>query len=289
MPRLLWPLAVAVALAGSGCSYKQQNVLFKDKAYQAYYKAQYKATHAPVIRLKPDSLTGVQPYRFAPGERLTLRFVNYPPEFVASLFMAFGVGTSGANPNQLSSETVGTDRPAQELNLGLGQRGLQLIVDGNGEVSLPLEGRLSVTGMTVLQLRQYLEDRYKSYVEGGQIEVVPTSMRATVLGENTTQVLLPREGMYLTEVLALSGGVKPSTRTRKVVIIRGDPGNPQVVWVNLQDIKALGSDDVQVQHGDLIYLETRPFTRFSQELQRLLPVVGIANLALTIALFGTRF
>ena len=276
-------------MVSSGCSYQHQNVLFKDNAYQAHYKAQYKATHAPVIRLKPDSLAGVQPYRFAPGDRLTLRFVNYPPEFVASLFNAYGVGASGNGAAPLSSETQGTNRPTPELNLGTGQQGLQLIVDGNGEVTLPLEGRLSVTGMTVLQLRHYLEERYKSYVEGGQVEVLPTSMRATVLGENTTQVLLPREGMHLTEVLALSGGIKPSTRTRKVVIIRGDPASPQVVWVNLQDIKALGSDDVQVQHGDLIYLETRPLTRFSQELQRFLPLVGIANLALTIALFGTRF
>lgn len=271
MPRLLWPLVVAVALAGSGCSYRQQNVLFKDKAYQAYYKAQYKATHAPVIRLKPDSLAGVQPYRFAPGERLTIRFVNFPPDFMETLVKSFGL--------------LGGQVAAPQGAQGGGQQGLPLTVDLNGEVSLPLEGRVSVAGMTVLELTEYLETRYQNYIEGGQVEVQAISMRATVLGENTTQVLLPREGMHLTEVLALSGGVKPTTRSRKVVIIRGDRDNPQLVWVNLQDIKALGSDDVIVQHGDLIYLETRPLTRLGQEVQRFFPIVSLINIGLTIALF----
>jgi protein involved in polysaccharide export with SLBB domain len=273
-------LLVLFSFSLAGCSYKTKNVLFKNKEYNAYYKAERKRTHAAIIKMNADSLKVPYQYRYAPDEIVLLRFVNFPDDLLEKIYKA--TGSLAATQN--ATQGGGNQAPGQSLTAN---NGFQFVVDLEGNISLPLFGRLQVTGKTILEVRKQVEEAYSSLLKDAQVDVSAPSMRAIVLGEGQQRVIsLPEERTHLTEVLALAGGLLPSSRIKKVQIIRGEASNPEIIWVDLTILESVNSPELIIHHNDIIYIEPRGISLASREIGFVSGFFGIVNLILTIALLA---
>lgn len=261
-----------LSLAG-GCSYKSRNVLFKYPQHRAFFKAEVKKGKS-IIKLKPDSTHRFE-YRLRTDDAITLQFINLPEDLLkkvmeaSGLMIAGGLGVSGGG-----GVGAGNLQPLGQFNY---------VIDIHGEIPIPLIGRIKAAGKTLLELRRELETLFTRFANDPKVEVRATNLRVFVQGEvgRPGVVFLPQERTHLTEVLTLAGGIPFSGKAQSVQIMRGDLKDPQIIWVNMQDIEALKSDELIVHPGDIIYLEPRNLQLLSRDVQPVFTVLGFFNFALT--------
>ena len=85
-----------------------------------------------------------------------------------------------------------------------------------------------------------------------KIEVLPWQSQLPLCCDVTTQ------GLNSTiEVLARGGGLKPNYKAYNIKIIRGDLKNPTVVTVDLSTIEGLTKAELNMQSGDIVYIDFR--------------------------------
>jgi polysaccharide biosynthesis/export protein len=93
-----------------------------------------------------------------------------------------------------------------------------LRIDGEGEIQVPLVGRVHVAGLTVQQTEQDLNKRLSTYIKRPQVVVNVAEVRSqpvSVLGAvNTPGVHQVQGHKTLLEMLALAGGVRPDAGYR---------------------------------------------------------------------------
>ncbi len=158
---------------------------------------------------------------------------------------------------------------------------INVIVESDGMVKMPLIGRVQISGLTILEAEKMLEERYtKMYVEpfvtlriinkrvivfpgnGGQAKVLP-------LSNNNTTIL---------EAIAAAGGIMEDGKAYKVKLIRDNPDSlqkPLVYLMDLSRIEGVTPGRSIVQAGDIIYVEPRykPLATFSREVAPVLTLL----------------
>lgn len=158
---------------------------------------------------------------------------------------------------------------------------INVIVESDGMVKMPLIGRVKIAGLTIMEAEKMLEERYtKMYVEpfvslritnkrvivfpgnGGQAKVLP-------LANNNTTIL---------EAIASAGGIMEDGKAYKVKLIRDNPDSlqkPLVYLMDLSRIEGVLPGKSIVQAGDIIYVEPRykPLATFSREVAPVLTLL----------------
>ncbi len=86
-------------------------------------------------------------------------------------------------------------------------------IDGDGDIEVVLAGRVHVSGLTVQQVEQALDNALKIYIRRPQVAVSVSEIRSqpvSVLGEVNTPGVHQVQGFKtLLEMLALAGGTRP--------------------------------------------------------------------------------
>lgn len=143
-------------------------------------------------------------------------------------------------------------------------------VDKSGYTSLPVVGAVSLDGLNIADATAKIQELYASkLLKNPIIELRVVNYQVTLLGEssNPGNYLLERENIDLIELLGKSGGLLASSNPKNVKIIRGDRKNPEIIYVNLQDIKSLSSEKLILRNNDLIYIAPRGLTSLSEGLK----------------------
>jgi polysaccharide biosynthesis/export protein len=175
---------------------------------------------------------------------------------------------------------------------GLQNRNLQLrpqyLVQESGEVRLPMVGDVALAGYTLYQADSLLALAYADYYKEPFVITRFVNKRVIVLGATGGQVIpLENQNVNLLEVLALAGGLTTTGKAHNIRLIRGDLGNPQVQLIDLSTIDGLRRASLQVQSGDIIYVE--PIRRVLPETIRdISPVLGLVTSLLTLTLLIVR-
>ncbi|KPK54505.1 MAG: hypothetical protein AMJ63_03085 [Myxococcales bacterium SG8_38_1] len=124
---------------------------------------------------------------------------------------------------------------------------------------------------------------------GDQLFIPPvTEQLIMVLGEvRQPQPLAYREGIRLSEALAVAGGVDNARGDRKDIrIVRGSLTEPRVYTTNL---KALGSGkatDVELIPGDIVYVSRAWYASTADVLNAVAPILALANSFAILAVAG---
>ena len=130
------------------------------------------------------------------------------------------------------------------------------LVREGGMVTLPVIGDVLLAGLTLNQADSLLARRYATLYEAPFVVTRYTNKRVFVLGTTVGQVVpLLNENTNLIEVLALAGGINNQARTDNIRLIRGDPNNPEVQVIDLSTIEGMRAASLQVQSGDIIYVQ----------------------------------
>jgi len=124
---------------------------------------------------------------------------------------------------------------------------------------------------------------------GDQLYIPPvTEQLIMVLGEvRQPQPLAYREGIRLTEVLAIVGGVDNSRGDRKDIrIVRGPLTEPRIYTTNLKALSAGKAKDVVLIPGDIVYVSRAWYASTGDVLNALSPIISLANSFAVFAVAG---
>lgn len=201
-------------------------------------------------------------------------------------------------PNDEITYFVFTNDGYELINLS-SQVGLQgraminAIVESDGQIKLPLIGRVYVQGLTIKELQKFLEEKFSEYYVKPYVELRVSNKRVIVFPGNggAAKVLpLTNNNTTVMEAIASAGGIMEDGKAYKVKLIRSNPDPKQKPFVYLMDlsrIEGLTLAHSKVQASDIIYVEPRykPLATFNKEILPL--VTTITGIILLVQLFRT--
>ena len=153
------------------------------------------------------------------------------------------------------------------------------LVEYDGFVKVPTLGRIKVSGLTIKQLEDTLEQKYSKYYQKPFVLVKVTNRRVVVFTSGSTKgavLEMENEKFTLIEALAQAGGIDDFSKSYKIKLLRGDLENPQVYLYNIRTIEDMKKANMVLQANDIIYVEKRPrYT--SRVLGEIMPYITLFN------------
>jgi polysaccharide biosynthesis/export protein len=166
----------------------------------------------------------------------------------------------------------------------------QYLVDVNGEVNMPLAGKIPVAGLTTQQARDTISERLSRFLKNPIINVRLSNFRFSVLGEvnkaGTYNVAYER--VTILEALGQAGDVGKYGNRDNILVIRQTDGQRRYGRINLHQRDVFASPFFYLEQGDIIYVEplkakvgdTADGT--TKYLQWALPIVSALGLLVTL-------
>lgn len=193
----------------------------------------------------------------------------------------------GATGN--SSGITGNSGNNQNLVSGGISNVLSYPVELDGMVNLPAIGKIEVVGLSRREAAIKIQDLYKTkLLKEPIIELSVVNLKVTLLGEFSKQgnFLLERDNTTLIDIIGEAGGITKTADPKTLKIIRGDRANPELIYVNLNDINSLASKKLVLQNHDIIVLQPTKSSATSDKLQSLnnilQPLLVVVNFAVLI-------
>lgn len=164
----------------------------------------------------------------------------------------------------------------------------QFLLDKNGDVILPIVGRVHAAGYTITEFQEFLQREYSKQLVDPYVQVSVLNRRVLVFpGEASAgQVVGLRDpNVRLIEVLAMAGGLLRRADASRIKLIRKVGEKNEVYQLDLSKIEGLAQAEMIVQSGDIIYVESNPnlIREFSGDV---LPAVQLVSTVIfTLLLF----
>ena len=224
-------LAAVTALASS-CSYK--HVTYLQDIYD---------TPNFMVQQQPD-------VRIREGDKLSI-VVSAKNPLLAAQFNS----STAAAASVVNEETGEISTAAQQEATG------GYTVDKNGQIMIPILGKLTVLGMTPDELKTGLEDEIRSrgYINDPIVTVELTNFKILMMGEFGTKGMInvPGNTINIFEAIALAGDLTENARRDNIKVIRAD-GNMRTVYrINVLSTECYDSPVFYLQQNDFVYAEPR--------------------------------
>ncbi len=167
---------------------------------------------------------------------------------------------------------------------------LDVIVESDGNIKMPLLQRFSVVGLTIIQAEKLMEDKYSEFYVKPYVTLKVINKRVIVFPGNSGQarvIGLANNNTTVLEAIASAGGIPEDGKAFKVKLIRNniDPmQKPYVYLMDLSKIEGITLGNSKVQANDIIYVEPRyrPFKTLATEIT---PLVTLITSALILIQF----
>ena len=127
-------------------------------------------------------------------------------------------------------------------------------VDSEGNISLPLLGKVGVGGLTLRQLEDRLTELWgKDYLKNPHVRVALKTKQFFVLGEVKDPRAFDLAGnMTILKAISAAGGFTDFAKEGAVYIIRGNESERQKIDVDIDAIQKGKAPDIEIQPGDVI-------------------------------------
>lgn len=130
------------------------------------------------------------------------------------------------------------------------------IVDENGDVNMPVLGKIHIAGLTRAASEEAIRQRLESQVVNPSVQVRLINAKVSVLGEvnRPTQVVMTGDRMTILDALAAAGDMTVYGRRDNVLITREVNGKIELARVNLRSADLLSSPYYYLQQNDVVYV-----------------------------------
>jgi protein involved in polysaccharide export with SLBB domain len=212
-------------------------------------------------------------YRIQPNDFLDIRVYTNKGERIIDPNGELQLGSSAGQVPSLAPRTTASPQGrsgSQTSRTGANgsSSGLELLVQANGMVAIPIIGQTRLSGFTLHQADSTLQVLFAPYYRDTFIQTRVTNNRVIILGSPGGIVVpLANDNMNLLEVLALAGGVdgnggggsggvyRYGGKTSNIRIIRGDLKKPQIEQIDLSTIAGMQRANLQMEPNDIVYIE----------------------------------
>lgn len=156
----------------------------------------------------------------------------------------------------------------------------RVVVAADGQISLPLVGRIMAAGKTTPEVEAAIEEALKAgYLQNPQVAVNIVQYDSHVV---TVEGAVKSPGIFkFTPGTRLSGGIslaqgpERTARTSDIAVFRDSPDGMQVAKFDYQAVSAGTMIDPVLQPGDRIVVGTNGLSVFWQDVLRSIPFFGL--------------
>jgi polysaccharide export outer membrane protein len=137
-------------------------------------------------------------------------------------------------------------------------------IDKEGNIMLPILGKIHVAGSTVEEVKQNIQTLATSYVKDAKAEVKLVSFKISMLGEVTHpgQITIYNDRANIFEAISLAGDISYNGNRRKITIVRNYNNTSKTIKVDLTQRDILSSPQYFLQPNDIVYVEPLRSTAF---------------------------
>lgn len=151
-------------------------------------------------------------------------------------------------------------------NMSMGVNNVNLIpyqVDDDGNIVMPVLGKVKVGGYTILELSDKIEELLNNYLPDATVTVRLDNFQVSVLGEVRNPGTFPVEDDHiaLPKALGLAGDITIYGERNKVLVVRRFGDEIQHGYLNLTDANVVNSKFYNLQQNDIVYVEPRSSRR----------------------------
>ena len=197
---------------------------------------------------------------YAGGQNVPV--AKYTPLIVApDDILKVSVATLDGGVNGATNITS-TDLATSALASGLPVTGSKAIdgylVDKDGNIDIPVLGKITVAGSTIPGVQQKIIDKAAVYYKNPTVNVRLTNFKVTVLGEVTKPGTYVADGERLSvlDALGLAGDLTIYGKRENIMLIRQlGEAQKKIVRMDLNDTRMLASDYFYLKQGDVLYIE----------------------------------
>jgi polysaccharide export outer membrane protein len=193
------------------------------------------------------------------GDRLDINFIVKDPES-ASFFNKHSM--AGAASAAAAAVGVGGGAAAT------GGGGADYVVDQDGEVEIPVIGRMKLAGLTASQAKEKLYTAVSPFLKEPLIEVSFASFKVTVLGEVKApgSYVISSQNANLFTALAAAGDMPHSAKRYDIRLYRDYNGKRTIRKFDIRKASVLEDPDIfMMRPNDVIYVQARSATVFKEE------------------------
>ena len=197
--------------------------------------------------------------RLKPLDRITVVVSSQNPELASPFNAPSSFNSVSANP-LMSNSTNGL----QSVQVRT--------VDENGDLEMPLIGKINCTGKTRSELANEIAKRIidGGYINDAMVNIQFADMKVFVLGEveRPGQYDVTRDKITILEALAMAGDMTIYGNRENVTVIRNGGSKYETFTMNFLKGEQMTSPAFYLQQGDVVYVQPNKYKAATAEINQ---------------------
>jgi len=159
-------------------------------------------------------------------------------------------------------------------------------LDANGNITLPMIGKVNVIGVSVNQAESIVQKKADEFLKEAIVKVKLLNFKVAVAGEvkNPGVYYNYNNSINVLEVLALANGNTDFATIKKVMVVRSIPEGKKTFMLDLSTKKAYQSEGFYLQPDDYVMVQPDKYKNFQLNSQAYSLV--LSSLSVLIAVLG---
>jgi polysaccharide export outer membrane protein len=166
------------------------------------------------------------------------------------------------------------------------------LIDKNGEVNIPVIGRIKIGGLKRNEAIVLIENELKKYLNNPVVYISILNFKVTILGEVSIPgtYRIPNERLTVLEAIGLAGDLKITGVRSNVLLIREENNKKTEIRLDLTSKELFNSPGYYLKQNDVIYIEPNVNTRVNSTfLKSNSPIfISITSILLSTIILFTR-
>jgi len=165
-----------------------------------------------------------------------------------------------------------------------------LLVDKDGNISLPIIGTVKVAGLTTFEAKAVIKKKAVLYYKDPDVQLRFANFSITVLGEvlHPASFTMPNEKVSVLDALGMAGDLTIYGRRDNVLVIRENDGKKEVTRLNLNSADIFKSPYFYLKQNDVVYVEPNKQKIIAADAARTRTLTVAASVAAVLIVLLTR-
>lgn len=255
---------VAFGLLLTGCASTKNTTYFQNVSDSIYRSSE------------PIALSGYTDPVIRPNDILQISVQTIDPQSTASM------GTQSTSTYAVQGgSAVGTSAA----------QGIQgYLVDKNGNVELPLVGKIKVGGLSTEKAREAISEKAKIYYKDPVVNVRLANFYISVLGEvaRPSQYIIPNEKATILDAIAMAGDLTIYGKRENIMLIREENGEKKAIRFDLRSKNIFQNPYFYLRQGDVVYIEANKAKVAANDVATIRNVSIFASIASVLIILISR-
>lgn len=208
-----------------------------------------------------------------PDDILSVNIVTIDPTTAAPVNQS----TTMAVSTQLNGSTAPTMVPG-------------LLVDKDGNITLPIIGAVKVSGLSTSEARDLIRQKASVYYKDPDVQVRFANFTITVLGEVThpATFTVPSEKISILDAIGMAGDLTIYGIRENVLVIRDVDGKKVANRLNLNSSDIFKSPFFYLKQNDIVYVQPNKQKSIAADAGRTRTLTVAASVAAVLVVLFTR-